>query len=76
MCDCPRKGFAHWWEYTRLRYWIRWLRWNLDIIFVPFYIRFGRGPCMTRDEWEHWFGQKHTPQVVKDALIILERKQR
>lgn len=62
----------HWWKYTKLRYYYRWL---LHVIFERQRVYFWRngvivergwligydyytsdpGPCMTRDEHEHWF---------------------
>lgn len=62
-------GFAHWWRYTKLRYYWRlfWARfryikvevhgstfWLDKARFGDYYYQFP-GPNMTRDEYDHWF---------------------
>ncbi len=58
MCDC-KKDLRHWLRYTRLRF-----IWRM-IWYAP-------DPCMSHDEYEHWFNNKPTPRVIREALKIVE----
>lgn len=69
-------GFSHWWKYIKLRYYWR-LFWakleHTEFVFPGgsscWIDSYGRcykqfpGPCMTNDEYNHWFVEKNNENV-------------
>lgn len=69
-------GFSHWQKYTKLRYYWRlfWARLKHTEFIFPdgsscWIDSYGNGykqfpgPCMTNDEYEHWFVEKSNENV-------------